>query len=1196
MCFANSNILHAYIHITSVVLQCIEDPLPYRDSIVASNKETCFGQDRDSSNTVITSVSLDLESQDTGSLDLETQDTAICSDIEAPDTKPLRAIVCDTNLCAGYKLNALETDNKENCCAESYHKEPSCTEIDLKDQSFIKTGHKENFLRTTPKEKSSVKADHVEHTSIETDQNDKNYLQTDHKENGFKGTDHKDKSSIESDIKEQGDVKIDNKEHIFIETAYKEEQSLIKTGHKEQSLVNSDDLDCCPKSFEKEELRSRFLDVSKPEFYMNKKKQPAVILTIREEDISSIQNGTLSSSERESEIEKDIIQTNRVITTGHKDEVSELKDLSTNLLSSSNIENSERKYSEFCRSCDNMSTVSDKIMSCNNLGVKRKLKYVNLEHDCKLEHPEWVCQNKCEEVCERNEAEISDAHSEHEFCMSLLCWENPADLLSYKDKTNMLTSSCTSLKKQKYRDLGLTVACRDFRNPNENLNDDNDTEKTSEYTPSLKDQESENDAPEYSQAMLDNSVKDISEFAGLSLPWRSVKSCISPARTVDSTSLAFTEAPYSDYIKRQPHLGHNKTTIVIKTNFGQERINKRQVWHVKSPDNQGSGRKSGVEQVDPGVVIQVRETEVCIPSAKSDNSSTAQNIIISNTSLPHDKNLLRKRSVLSESVRAAELCQKKRKFIEDTCSYFNAENPSTATVRENHKRQDPVPLIDTQPPKLYKLRGVRSDSALGEISEAVNELTSDRLRLKLKRFHFPPYEETPSKHWKLNTVHSDSVLNLSSIDRSEDHMIDSEGKITEHDLRKVTSGDMKVKSIPYSQHLSEHASLKKRAKYFKSLSPTLKVSRCRSKSLSEPSEYKCRKALNFPESIVGFDGAQELETSSFLEDKHVSVICTSPLPSFLTQCFDGGGDLSNDNTNVLNNSSTNLILDEHLFMENLILPPDFTDEPDLNKIENDIFELQDQYLKSVDQTSPMGVFGTVDPRLGIQEMPQGNCLQRQVVSRSQQDSLKQTQKVSLTIAEDVSVNNWQHQNPQNQGSVQNKVLVQSLPLVLDIPDHFSGVDSNVTQESVLVSPSNPRIISNQMRTIENIFAGNDSSSNAAANLIATSDGNLNVTVGIENLNQAPVVRGASYLGSINVVSGLGGSQTIAVPNNLQENDSQQSAIENSQRLKELEVMFLKGTRTLQEPVVSQSPDMHVSGVGTVATNENRGDTSFTTTE
>ena len=617
---------------------------------------------------------------------------------------------------------------------------------------------------------------------------------------------------------------------------------------------------------------------------------------------------------------------------------------------------------------------------------------------------------------------------------------------------------------------------------------------------------------------------------------------------------------------------------------------KRQIWHLKSPEELGKKGESS-KQMNEESQVPVSKSKIRIKSHIND-ASLEKLVSGSENSLYSRYYNKRMPDVLEQSGSSKVLSVRTNQKA--SANRFEVDN-----TKKEVKHKKMFPLIEEVPAKMYKLRGVRSDSALGTALDTVvvddkkSGFRSGETREKTKRPHPSSPVKKACKHLKLKAVQSDSAVNYSKSNLEELNSRNVEEEMN-CPLVNIEKGDrkMKVKSIPYSKHLSDRERVKKSVKCIEEKPVTFKINRAKSNSHSDSSEYRCRRALNFPDSVC-VEGRREVMSPTLIENEHVNIVCSSPSPSCLTQ-FIGSGDINNDNEC---SASASLPLAEHNFMDNVTVLPDFVGDSDLKNIENDIFELQEQYLNPTDQTSPLPAFSTIDSRLGVQEQTQGTYLGGQPIYRSESEDLKQKQKVSITIAEDTLDRNWQRQISQTHENVSNKVIVQSLPhaTLLGSPDSYSAITPQKTAEinpfSILQkSPSITPDFTNQTKTIENIFASGGSNVaplstvDALAKYIASNPGQQNLVGNEHNLvgsggNQlAPsgskqtsitqnLLNTAEYLGSINVVPGSNTSHSVTDYQKL--NHSEQTAVTDSERLRQLEAMFLKGVPTVTQPTLQQ---------------------------
>ena len=535
--------------------------------------------------------------------------------------------------------------------------------------------------------------------------------------------------------------------------------------------------------------------------------------------------------------------------------------------------------------------------------------------------------------------------------------------------------------------------------------------------------------------------------------------------------------------------------------------------------------------------------------------------------------------------------------------------PLRATsTKPKPKKSVPLPPVHCyySPPKLYKLRGVSSDSAISVTSGLDTEdpdLSNEMIVTKLRQLQSYNNEDTPTQEWKLKGIHSDSMVDYTLVRNDEEKAIPSaeEGQTLGEDVENT----LRYRTIPYSGSLYDHEQMKKRRRVVLNARPTV-FTKQNYRSLLGPSVQKCKKSLSFQDgqdnrglNDSDYDSyVHELASNPLLNDMHVDVVCGSPSPSFINHFIGDGSDAYHNITSHEYDITGGSLPfdDDHLIMDNMNLLSDFigtgsipvlnedstssgslpvlndysmNEDHDLNRIENDIFELQDQYLKPVEQTvsSPLMMFSTVASKVVVQDQAQGNLVNKQVVIGTLPDSLRQVQNVSISIAE--STPSWQ-QISQTSGSVQNKVVVESLPNVQTL---FGGGTENVSaMESNVNSQSTSLPVSNQVKTIESIFAENNTNTSATgsiASLLAANNGQPTVSLGLENkspqisspFSPQMLMNNATYVGSINVPENQHGTTTMG-----------SSSADNGQKLSAIEAMFLRGLQGVQQTAVPQTPE------------------------
>ena len=960
----------------------------------------------------------------------------------------------------------------------------------------------------------------------------------------------------------------------------KHEAQLMETDtDNAKSLKERDGVQLDLKSTIQNEAKPTVLDIGSPKLYMTKNQEPAMVLTVKEEIVSVPENLLRSSLEEQLEVEnKDSIQSQACVKNEISPEDANLEEyLSTGMLFSSRVKkNAYTVYNFACKTENDLSdaTVKSEQNSWNE-GKTYGRKIVR-KPKAKLEQPasfdqHYTCKS-CQEKLGSNH-NISDAQFEEEFYRSLLCRQKAAD--SSFIETDISINKPLPAHKQHERYLGLTVSGSDLENYDEIVKDD------IKFCDSKTEIES---SPKKTRILIKTKFDD-----GKSLK-RQVWRLKSPEDSGKKDKYEQTnQEPAQVWRLKSPEDSGKKDE------YKQTSQEPAQVWRLKSPEDLGkkdeyeqtsqepapvwrlkssedSGKKDKYEQTSQEPAVTCSTKNYMRLPLQENIESILQNFKFSKSLLRRKYNPCKRKPILKSTKPTGQSLSDSKMSSEDIGELVSAKKPHSAPPAKTKSKKFPEklsPLRCKSRPKLYKLRGVSSDSAISVTSGLDNEeveLTSERVRSKLKRLQHHPDNETPTQEWKLKAVHSDSMVDYALVRTTEENMLNAQEKET---LMGDDAMNKIYRTIPYSRNLSAHERMKRHTKVIVKNRP-LEFTGRRYRSLLDPSFlYKCKKSLSFPDSRSFGDSisnTHELASYPLLNDTHVNVVCSTPSPSFINH-FVGGGDVSDVTHNVHEISGDSLTLDEHFFMDNLNLLPELTEDPEFNRIENDIFELQEQYLKPVDQTitSPLPMFGTIAPKLVFQDQTQGNYVNKQVVIGTLPDSLRQTQNVSVSIAEETP-GNWQ-QNSQTLGNVQSKVVVQSLPHVQSLlgrPDNLSAIESNVNSRSTSLP------VSSQAKTIESIFASNvtdTSATGSIANLLAKS------------LGHQTLLNNATYVGSINIP---GSSESQGV------NDLGQSAAHNNEKLSALEAMFLKGIQGVQQTVVSPTPTVTVPSEGSVTAEKGDG--------
>ena len=660
---------------------------------------------------------------------------------------------------------------------------------------------------------------------------------------------------------------------------------------------------------------------------------------------------------------------------------------------------------------------------------------------------------------------------------------------------------------------------------------------------------------------------------------RSVESSLLTSKSFDSSSLSFIQSCYSVLnLCKNPSNSEagNAEQLHPKKHVGQG----KQVWHVKSPEEMRMRTRS-----DSNVSEELSQTEeVSIPSRESFGIS-AEKKVGSSKSKKRKVDNSYKPSGISSGLNVSDI---RKKFKQTTAPH------------------------DINSAAIYRLRGVRSDSALSQDSTVKDEnlrLKNSNLKERVKTLSSG---QRQNKLYKLSAIHSDSALNYSS---QEKDLLDINDLVVGSDtLDNNRNGKtFRIKSIPYSQCLADKKLVQNSVKISKKKTAEIIAGKVRSKSFSEPSQHKYRKSLKFTD-IFRSEPTGELTNSPLFGNMHGSIYSASS-PSFLSH-FIGGGDFDTDHNNSSLTCNASLTCDEQFFSDNFIkdLLPDFVEDPDLGNIENDIFELQEQYLKPADQQSPLPVFGTLISKLGTQERDQGNYVNRHEAVGSELTNMKQNQKVSITIAEDTHGGNWQRQYSQNHRNIPGNVTVENLPHVqtlLDRSDQISAIEPHVANNlnSIQVSQSStPFNTAIPQRTIENLFASRTVDINAITtadalnSFIATSLGYQNLAVSTDNQSEqqaSSVTQNLSntseYLGSISALPTSDVSQNYAVPHYQQVTLSGHMVTTTSERIQTVEEMFTKDVHRIPQSVMAMSSVVSQPSSGNIPDNGIRRDGSLTTT-
>ena len=550
----------------------------------------------------------------------------------------------------------------------------------------------------------------------------------------------------------------------------------------------------------------------------------------------------------------------------------------------------------------------------------------------------------------------------------------------------------------------------------------------------------------------------------------------------------------------------NSRLLLPKSPTEQGRVIRRQIWHVKSPEE------------------KLKRAYSFSPAEKVSQPTT-------------EGNVLETRSKKNNSV------HKKRRVDDD--SY----NPSSelSDIQQKFKKRVASGTMNSEP--VYKLRGVRSDSSLGACSHSYLSCDS---RTDIWKTGIIPFPNT--KCHQLSAMYSDSALNYTNLESS----VDMKNALPEtNNVRESIDSLKSLKPIPYSQHLTERVKRDRKKK---------------SQASSDSYQFKSQRK-GFPE-FINSETTRKLAHHSLLSNLHANS-CSTPSPSSLSH-FIGGGDFHN---HFHNNS--NLVNEDQFFSE----LPDFVEDPDLGNIENDILELQEQYLKPADQLSPLPMFSTLATKLGGgQDHGQGSYVNRHEIVGAERTNMKQNQRVSITIAEDNNAGNWQRQNSQSHRNLPNKVVVESLPHVqtlLDRQNQFSAImEPQITTDSSTapVSQSNAAVnVATPQRTIENLFTGQDIDINTVNNLIATSlgyqnssslntDNHTDIQTSLVTQNRSNT---AEYIGCINGPQILDNSQTYENPP-MQQPHSDVAIPVSGEQIQTIEQMFTKGIATVPQAVITQT--------------------------